>query len=228
MNIFNTINKLLSFRLSQEEMLNFNKKHLIAALLGTWIVGIGRYWDDKNASLFLHLGLGSVIYIFVLALLIWAILLPYKLKNWSYFTVLVFIGLTSFPAILYAIPVEQFVNIETANKINVWFLAIVALWRLLLLFYFLKVVTKLNSLNIFIVTLLPITLIITALTVLNLHKVVFNIMGGVRNQTAHDASYGVLIILTTLSVILVLPLLIGYLIGISNSRKKSKNSEIKV
>ena len=214
-----TITKLLTFKLTAKEMHNFNSSHLIVGVLGTWIVGIGRYWDDDKASILLHLGLSSVIYIFALALFIWLILLPFKLKNWTYFTVLTFIALTSFPAIFYAIPVERFFSIEIANSLNVWFLAIVALWRLLLLYYFLKHITKLSILNILVVTLMPITVIIASLTVLNLHRVVFNIMGGIRNPTPHDASYTILFLLTTISVFLVIPLIVGYIFGIRNSRK---------
>src|SRR5690554_2060939 len=129
MNIFKTIIRLLTFKLTREEMLQFSKSHFIAGLIGTWIVGMGRYWDDSGASLLQHLGLGSVIYIFVLAGFIWLILKPFQVDNWNYFTVLTFIGLTSFPAIFYAIPVELYFSIETANSMNVWFLAIVAAWR---------------------------------------------------------------------------------------------------
>ena len=206
-------------------MLQFNKTHFISGLIGTWVVGMGRYWDDSGASLLQHLGLGSVIYIFVLAAFIWLILKPFQVKNWDYFTVLTFIGLTSFPAIFYAIPVERFFSIQTANSMNVWFLAIVAAWRLGLLYYFLKHFTRLSAGNILTVTLMPICLIISTLTVLNLHRVVFEIMGGVRNPTPHDASYSILILLTGLSMILTLPLLIAYGFGIYNSRQKSKLTE---
>jgi len=204
-------------------MLQFGKPHFIVGLIGTWIVGMGRYWDDTGANLLQLLGLGSVIYIFALALLIWLILLPFKIEEWSYFTVVTFIGLTSFPAIFYAIPVEQFLTIETANTINVWFLAIVALWRLLLLYYFLKHFTRLGIGNILTVTLMPICLIISILTALNLHRVVFNIMGGVRNPTPHDSSYFVLMLLTGISSILILPLIISYGVGIYKKRKESNN-----
>lgn len=203
-------------------MLEFNSKHLIAGIIGTWVVGMGRYWDDPKASLLQHLGMGSVIYIFVLAAFIWLIVLPFKTENWTYKTVLTFIALTSFPAIFYAIPVERFFSISTANAMNVWFLAIVALWRLGLLYYFLKYFTKLSAGNITTVTLMPICLIITTLTALNLHRVVFNIMGGMRNPTPHDASYGVLMFLTVISAILTLPLIIAYGVGIYNSRKEKQ------
>jgi len=106
MNIFTSIYRLLSFQSTRDEMLRYNKSHFIAGLIGTWIVGMGRYWDDPGAKLLQHLGMGSVIYIFVLAALIWIIILPFKVERWSYFTVLTFISLTSFPAIFYGIPVE--------------------------------------------------------------------------------------------------------------------------
>jgi len=222
MSTFKTITDLLLFETTREEMIQFKRPHFIAGLIGTWIVGMGRYWDDPGASLLQHLGLGSVIYIFVLAAFIWLILLPFKIENWSYFTVVTFIGLTSFPAIFYAIPVEQFVDLNTANSINVWFLAIVAAWRLSLLYFFLKRFTQLAIWKIVTVTLMPICLIISTLTVLNLHRVVFDIMGGVRNPTPHDGAYTVLLVLTGLSLILVIPLLVGYVVAISQSRNNKK------
>jgi len=225
MDIFRTILRLLFLKLTKEEMLNFTNKHFIAGLVGTWVVGMGRYWDDPGAKLLQHLGLGSVIYIFVLALFIWIIVKPYLVENWNYFTVLTFISLTSFPAIFYAIPVERFVTLETANTINVWFLAIVAAWRLILLYYFIDRFTRLSILDILTITFMPICVIITALTILNLHRVVFNIMGGLRNATPHDSAYEVLIFLTMGSMILVIPLLISYTGGVYTRRKKIKKKK---
>ena len=223
--IIDTIVKLLFFKLTREEMLLFDQRIFITGLIGTWVVGMGRYWDDPGAKLLQHLGMGSVIYIFLLALFIWLILLPFKIKDWKYFTVLTFISLTSFPAIFYAIPVERFFSISTANSINVWFLAIVAAWRLALLFFFLKRFTKLHIANILTVTLLPVCLIISALTMLNLHRVVFNIMGGMRNPTPHDASYFILTMLTGFSMLLSIPLLIAYGVGVYKRRKQFYNKE---
>jgi len=220
MEIFKTVIRLLSFKLTRNEMLSFDKRHFIAGLIGTWIVGMGRYWDDPEAKILQHLGLGSVVYIFVLAGFIWLILLPYKLEKWNYFTIVTFLGLTSFPAIFYAIPVELYFSMDVANTMNVWFLAVVAAWRLGLLYYFLKHFTKLSKGNIITVTLMPICLIISTLTVLNLHRVVFSIMGGVSEPTAHDDSYFVLVILTQLSLLLTIPLIISYGIGIYKSRTK--------
>lgn len=208
-------------------MLQFNWKHLITGVIGTWIVGIGRYWDDEGATLLQHLGLGSVIYIFLLALFIWVIVKPFMLDKWNYFTVLTFISLTSFPAVFYAIPVERFLSLETANTINVWFLAVVAAWRLSMLYHFLKVFTMLSIGNIITVTLMPICLIITTLTILNLHRVVFDVMGGRRNTTPHDGAYNVLIFLTVISAILTLPLLIAYCVGIYNRVQQRRQNHAK-
>lgn len=223
MNIINSIIRLLTFRMSRDEMLGFERRHFYIGLFGTWLVGMGRYWDDPGAKLLQHLGLGSVIYIFVMALLIWSIVSPFNVEKWKYFTVLTFISLTSFPAIFYAIPVERFLSMETANTINVWFLAIVAAWRLALLFYFLKIFTKLNLRDIITITLMPVCLIISILTALNLHRVVFNIMGGVRNPTPHDGAYSVLLFLTFISVILIGPLVISYVYGIHKRGRELKS-----
>jgi hypothetical protein len=224
MTVLKTIIKLLNFKLTRDEMLQFDQRHLIAGLIGTWLVGIGRYWDDNGANLLQHLGLGSVIYIFVLALFIWLLLKPFFVDDWNYFTVLTFISLTSFPAIFYAIPVERFFSIEDANSMNVWFLALVAIWRLSLLYYFLKDFTRFGSGKVITVTLMPICLIISTLTVLNLHRVVFEVMGGIRNPSPHDSSYLILMLLTGISALLTLPLLIAYGVGIYNRIKERKTN----
>lgn len=161
MNPFSSLLKLLAFEITRDNLLQFHRGHFLLGLIGTWLVGMGRYWDDPQANWMQHLGLGSVIYIFVLALFIWIILWPFKIKNWNYFTVVTFISLTSFPAIFYAIPVERFLTLDSANTINVWFLAIVAAWRLGLLFHFLKQFTQLNRGAIITVTLMPICVIIS-------------------------------------------------------------------
>lgn len=221
MRITQTILRLLSFRISKEEMLGFNQKHFIAGLTGTWLVGIGRYWDDPGASTLQHMGLGSVIYIFCLSAFVWLIILPFKVKNWKYFNVVTFISLTSFPALLYAIPVERFFPLDTAARINVWFLIIVASWRLALLFKFMKRYCDFPGYIVTAVTLLPVCLIINVLSLLNLERAVFEIMGGVRDKTANDNAYVVLLIITTISYIFILPLIITYIIGIANYRKKN-------
>jgi hypothetical protein len=160
--------RLLAFRLTEEEFSELSRWHLLFGMLCTWIVGMGIWWDDPHANLLQHLGVGSLIYIFALALLLWLVIWPLKPKLWSYFHVVTFVSLTSPPAILYAIPVERLTNLEKARALNVWFLAVVASWRVALLFFYLYRHARLRASCIIVSALLPVTLIVNALTVLNL------------------------------------------------------------
>ena len=211
--------RLLTFRVSREELLAVDRRHLAMGLVATWIVGMGRYWDDAGAHVLQHMGMGSVVYVFCLSLFIWLVLKPYLVEEWSYFRVLTFISLTSFPAILYAIPVERFLSIEVAASMNVWFLAVVATWRLALLFFFLRIFTRLAYGHIAVAALLPVCLIIVALTALNLERAVFDIMGGIRDTTSNDRAYQVLFMLTMLASLLAGPLLVAYVVGIVVRRR---------
>lgn len=204
--------RLLTFRLSKEEFSQFDSRHLAFGLFCTWLVGIGRWWDDPGANMLQHLGLGSVIYVFVLAFILLLIAAPLNPENWTYKRILTFVTLTSPPAMLYAIPVERFTELSTARSVNVWFLATVAAWRLALLLFFFKRIAGLSTLASIVVTLLPIMAIVVTLTALNLERAVFDIMGGLRDTgTANDEAYGVLLALTMLSIFLIVPVLLCYL-----------------
>ncbi len=214
------IYKILTLRFTKEDILVFDKRHLMIGILGTWLVGTGRYWDNPKATILQHLGLGSIVYIFILAAFIHLLVLPLRLKSWSYFRLLTFISLTSFPAILYAIPVEKFMDLPNAQSVNVWFLTIVAAWRMILLFKFLKRIDNFNSIQTFVLLLLPICLIINALAFLNLEHVVFNIMGGNSQQSGNENAYFVVLLLTVASWLLVLPLLFLYGVEVYKRNKK--------
>jgi hypothetical protein len=74
-----------------------------------------------------------------------------------------------------------------------------------------------------IATLLPLTLIVTTLTALNLDRVVFDIMGGLgQSGTADDRAYGVLFLLSALSVLAFIPLLACYGILVLRAHKKPR------
>jgi hypothetical protein len=219
--------RLLTFRATREELVRFTSKHLAFGLLCTWIVGVGRYWDNPRVQLLQHLGIGSIAYVFILSLFLWLIVWPLRPRNWSYFRVLVFVSLVSPPAILYALPVEKFYSLDTANSLNVLFLAIVATWRVALLVFFLRCLGELDRFSIVVATLLPLTLIIVTLTVLNLEKAVFDFMGGVREGTASDASYGILFLLSFFSILLFLPLLLCYLALVVAARRKAKDEQLR-
>jgi len=214
--VFGTMVRLLFFRASQDELANPGWRHLSIGLCCTWIVGIGRYWDNPRVGLLQHLGLGSLVYVFLLSLFLWLIIWPLRPKYWSYFPVLTFVTLVSPPAILYALPVQMFYPLDTANSINAWFLAIVAAWRVALLFFFLRRMGVLGWFAITTATLLPLSFIVVVLTVLNLERVVFNLMGGIVSRSPNDSAYDVLLVLSWLSILLFIPLVICYLTMIAS------------
>ena len=221
LSVARTAARLLTFRMTGKEFARLDRRHLCFGLFCTWIVGMGRWWDDAGAGWWQHAGAGSVIYIFILALLLWLVVMPLKPHAWTYRHVLTFVSLTAPPALLYAIPVEKFTSLATARSLNVWFLAAVALWRVALLFNYLKQHARLRLFAIFTAALLPVTAIIVALTTLNLERAVFDVMGGLREQgTANDNAYAVLFLLSLLSMLLFLPLLACYLVLIVMARSK--------
>lgn len=191
---------LLLFRSFKPNIAEYGYLYLAWGLFVTWLVGIGRYWDHPSAQLWQYWGLGSISYVFFLALLIWAIAAPLRPDNWSYRNVLIFVTLTSLPALLYAIPVEKFMTLGDAQSANVTFLAIVALWRVGLLFKFLQSVGGLSGTAVTVVALLPLVIIVTVLVGLNLEQAVFNIMGSGGRPTQNDSSYTILSMITFLSL----------------------------
>lgn len=205
--------RLLTFRPVGAAVPTHWRAFLIFGLFFTWLAGVGRYWDNPRASTLQHLGLGSVVYVFVLAFIMWAILIALKPKHWSYRNVLLFVALTSPPALLYAIPVERFMTMESAVSANIWFLVIVAGWRVALYAFFLRRTAELSAGGVIVGTLLPITIIIVTLTLLNLEHVVFSMMGGLRSEqrSVNDGAYFAITSLSLLSIALLPILSVAYL-----------------
>jgi hypothetical protein len=204
--------RVLTFRQPSSEVATEWRAYLAFGLFFTWLAGIGRYWDSPRADLWQHLGLGSVAYVFVLAFIIWALLVPLKPARWSYRSVLIFITLTAPPAILYAIPVERFMSLGAAQSANAWFLAVVATWRVALLVWFFRSIARLSGLAIVVATLLPLTLIVVTLTMLNLEHVVFNIMAGIKpeERSPNDTAYVVVVVMAFFSLMAAPFLLAAY------------------
>lgn len=194
--------RLLTFRASREDYQCLTARGLFPALAACWLVGIGRYWDDARATLLQHAGIGSVVYVFVLALLLWIIVKPLAPDRFSYTGILTFIALTAPPAALYAIPVERWMSLASANQWNLTFLGIVALWRLALWIHYLRKSGELTGGRTFVAAVLPLAVIFITLLSLNLHHVVVDIMGGIReaDRSSQDAAYGMLWLLSVLSV----------------------------
>ena len=216
--------QILTFRRSSQRIVVNWQRYLAVGFFITWIVGMGRYWDNPKASLWQYAGLGSVLYVVCLAFLLWIILLPLGPKHWSYRNVLIFLTMTSLPALLYAIPVELFMSLSAAQTTNVLFLAVVATWRVALLGWFLRVIAGLSGPKILVGTLLPIAIIIVALSALNLEHVVFNIMAGLapEERSANDAAYYVVIYLSFFSILALPILILLYGILIYRQRRADK------
>lgn len=204
--------RFLTFRPVSSAIQIHWKAFLVFGLVFTWLAGVGRYWDNPKAHLWQYLGLGSVAYVFVLAAMVFVLVLPLGPRNWSYRNVLLFITLTAPPAVLYAIPVELFMTPSAARTTNAWFLAVVAIWRVGLFSAFLRHVAKLSPGAAIIATLLPLTIIVVTLSFLNLEHVVFDLMSGTKpgDRSPNDSAYGVVVTLSMLSFLAAPVLAIGY------------------
>ncbi len=213
---FTTTGRLLFFRPAKPDLQRHMPLYLLIGIGSSWLAGVGRYWDHPDAAWWQYAGLGSVAYIFILALVLYLLLLPLRPRDWDYGRVLTFVGLTAAPGILYAIPVERFLPLGAAQSVNFWFLAVVASWRVALLWRFLRGSARLPGAAATIALLLPICLIVAVLAILNLEKAVFEIMAGLngKTRTPNDAAYAVLIALTGISFYASPFLLIGYVVQI--------------
>ncbi len=209
--VLKTIGRLITFRLTREDFLQFNMDHLAVGIFCTWLVGIGRTLHNSRVEWWQHLGLGSVAYIFVLALLLWLLLLPLRIQNLSYRHILTFISLTSPTGFIYAIPVESFISLDSATTARFWFLGFVALWRVALWVFYLKRFCMLSGFGSFVAGILPLCFIVTLLTMLNLDKVVFNIMGGRESPSTDDGAYLFLVLITQLAILAFIPLVLMYI-----------------
>jgi len=204
--------RLLTFRAPSAGIREHPRAYLAFGLVLTWAAGIGRYWDSAEATLSQHLGLGYIGYVFVFALVLWILLAPLGPKNWTYRNILLFVALTSPPALLYAVPVEMWVSPATALAINSGFLAIVAAWRAALLVVFLKRAAGLRGSTILVATLLPLALIVDGLAFLNLGHLVYETMAGLRGAAglSSAAEYGVVRFICTVSALITPVLLTCY------------------
>ena len=192
----------------------------------TWLVGIGRYWDHPSAEFWQYLGVGSVVYILCLSTLLYLIVWPLRPSNWMFRGVLIFVGLTSLPALLYAIPIERVVDLKPAQSINAWFLGIVAVWLVALLFRYLIASAKLHWFIVTTVAVLLLSGIVVTLTLLNLEHVVFDLMAGIRDEDAspNDAAYLVVLGLAFISLWAFPISLVLYLGAVVRRRQLGKGS----
>lgn len=200
--VLSTTWRLLTFRLRQDGFDAMGWRHLTVGLVFTWIAGVGRYWDSPRGHFLQYAGFGSVIYVVFLAGVLWLVIKPLTEPGvGSYRQIVAFLALTSPPAWLYAIPVERWMDRESAATVNLVFLQVVALWRVILLVLFLRRAMRLNTGLCVVAVLLPLAGLVMALALLNLEHVVLNIMGGLRetDRSPADLSYQFVVLLAMLS-----------------------------
>ena len=204
--------RFLTFRSPSAVIREHPGVYLAFGLCLTWLAGVGRYWDSANATLWQHAGLGSVAYVLAFAGLLWLVAAPLAPRNWTYRTVLLFVTLTAPPALLYAVPVEKFLEPATAHAVNVTFLAVVALWRIALLFVFLRRGAGLSGFAILIAGLLPLALIVDGLSLANLGPLVYQTMAGIDHPDQMSDGAGTIVVqlIGTIAAALTPMLLAGY------------------
>lgn len=193
--------RLLTFRLTREEFEAFDLRHLFFGLALCWLAGIGRFWATPHVPWWAQLGLGSLIYPFVLAIPVAAILKTLG-DRLGYLHAVTFISLTGPLAFIYAPIVPQWLGVEQASILRLVAMAIVSLWRVGLLTEFFRRQAGLKIGGAVAVTGMLLTGIVTTLTALNLERAVFAIMGGRLARTVSDDSYEFLILLSLISILL--------------------------
>ena len=92
---FTTTGRLLVFQPAKPDLARLAPLYLLIGVGAAWLAGVGRYWDHPDAKWWQYAGLGSVAYIVVLSLVLYLLLLPLRPRNWTFLTVLVFVGLTN-------------------------------------------------------------------------------------------------------------------------------------
>lgn len=214
--------RVLFFCAGRETLVRLDGRHLLLGLVCAWLAGMGRYWDNPHAHLVQHLGVGSVVYVFVLSGLLWAVIAPFRVPDWSYRRVLTFVSLTSPPAFIYALPVERWYDLGTVQRTNLWFLVVVASWRVALWGCYLIRFTRLPKGTAIAAGLLPLAMIVAALTALNLQHAVVQTMAGneMEADTPHDLAYLILELSTILLGLAFIPLLISYLYCVGRHAKR--------
>ena len=115
-------------------------------------------------------------------------------------------------------------TLSAARQTNVWFLVIVATWRVVLYAMFLIRYAGFRELRLLVGTLLPLTIIVFGLASLNLERAVFDIMAGLDPAgTSADSAYSVLFLLSVVSFFLAPVMLLFYIIAIALAGPKEKH-----
>ena len=210
-----TLGRVLTFRDRPGELQDLSWRLLWLGLGCTWLVGIGRWWDDPRPEipLLARAGLGSVIYVFALSFLLWVFTRPFARHKTSYRQMLAFVACTSPPAILYAIPVEKWLPFGPASLYNLAALLIVATYRVCLLIHYLRRGPRLLPKEVFLVAATPIMLILLGLAAAGMAARIVDIMGGFRESIPQESAEMIVFLIAGCGFYLTPFLLLAYIIS---------------
>jgi hypothetical protein len=215
--------RILTFRARRETYAEFDRRHLVFGLVATWIVGMGRWWDDPGAHLVQKLGLGSVVYVFALATVLWLFLLPLRTGPLPWRHVLTLVTLTAPPAAIYAIPVERWMSVEDAIGVNMGFLAVVASWRVAIVVVWMRRALGFLWRDIAAGLFVPLAGVAWTIAAVNPERAnVIEIMGGVRPPTPGDGAMEILQGFGCISILLALPMLFVYSMGVQSAIERRR------
>ncbi len=186
--------------------------YLAIGVATTWLVGFGRTWDFHVAPWWFRTGFTSIVYALVLSLFIWGMVHPLKPERWSYRNVLLMVMMTALPGLIYAIPVERFVSIQTAQLLNLAFLVVVAGWRMALYRHFLQTVAKLPPYETLVAWLLPPGIIIAVISLFGFLDAVLRGMSGDRADNPNELATDVFLFIGLITWIALPFLLLAYVV----------------
>lgn len=221
------LRRTLTLSLEPSAVARFGRTHLAVALALVWIAGMGRHWDDERAGPWMRSGVFSIGYALALAMLLHLSSLALRPRFPSYFRTLVCVGFTAPPALLYALPVERWMEPEFAIDCNLGFLFVVACWRVLAWIAWLHRVQGLPIRMALTSAALPLAGIVSALALLNLHHVTIDTMSGIQRPRSpeHD-SYEAVVVLSVIAVLSSPIWLSIYVLDVVRCQKAARASRI--
>ncbi len=223
---FRLLWRTLTFRATAGEYESATWHSYLVGFLITWLAGLGRTWDDPEASPLRVTGLGSVGYVVVLAGLITIFALPLSKRRIGYRATLLLVLMTAAPALIYAIPVERWTDMHSAQVLNLNFLLVVASYRVCMFFRFLYSCARMAWFDTILAGLLPLMLIIVLVTFFGLTGKVLDIMGGLHgDENAQSMADDIVFMLTGFSCVGFVPGLVAFGVRASSINRAPVSSD---
>lgn len=183
-NAFVDMIDVLLLRITSERIRRFGWWHLFLGVAVTWLVGVGRWYDDPMADPVRLTGVGSIVYVLFLGTFIYLVARPLAsadspLRNAG--KVIIAVMLTAAPAALYAFPIERFGDPDLHLNYNTAALFVVSTWRVMMFYSILRQGGEMDKKQTWAVMLVVISVILGVLGFFGVLGAVANSMGGFRD-----------------------------------------------